>query len=156
MFTDLSVFSITTPGEDGRLCLTTYNREFTFRNAELGTFSLLKLQPHTGRKRQLRKHCHFHLGCTMVGEKLHQIDDAIKKGSEKQRELDQMSVKLMKKIAAKKHMMCETPLFLHATSVMLCHPLLHSGKPLVVKAPRPKMLDAAIEALRGSNDPSHQ
>jgi 23S rRNA-/tRNA-specific pseudouridylate synthase len=117
---------------------------------------LLKLQPHTGRKRQLRKHCHFDLGCTMVGEKLHQIDEAIKKGSEKQSELEEKSRKLRQRMATSVEMNGGTPLFLHASSVTLCHPLLHSGKPLTVRAPQPKIFQAAMEALRGSEGRASQ
>jgi 23S rRNA-/tRNA-specific pseudouridylate synthase len=109
-------------------------------SSSVGVFSLLHLIPHTGRKRQLRRQCHFELGCTIVGEQLHRIDEAttvtsqtIHANPQEQLNLKEQSIRRSLSWSANRPL----PLFLHAAQLSLHHPTLHGGRPLNVAAPEP-------------------
>lgn len=135
-------FSMVSASESGSLCHSSYRvLASTPANATV-PFSLLELLPHTGRKRQLRLHCHTQLGCTIVGEQLHMLGVANATGSgasgtsaEARRQHRDGEVR--RALGWNASTQRDLPLCLHAHQLLLRHPDLHDGQLLHVQAPLP-------------------
>lgn len=126
--------------ESGSLCHSSYR--VLASTPSTSPFSLLELLPHTGRKRQLRLHCHTQLGCTIVGEQLHMLGVTSAGGSgasataaEARRQ--QRDGEVRRALGWGASTQRDLPLCLHAHQLLLHHPALHDGQLLHVQAPLP-------------------
>lgn len=112
------------------------------------TFSLLELLPHTGRKRQLRAHCHFDLGCSMVGERLVALGLEHAASQAAQRRLQEREQALARHVGWTTTA-APLPLMLHAHQLCLQHPELRQCCLLRVSAPPSAAFATVAQRLFG-------
>lgn len=118
-------------------------------------FSLLELIPHTGRKRQLRLHCHWQLHCMIVGEQLDQIGGiaVINPSIQEQQVENRLRAALGWSNSSTATSVRPLPLCLHAHELVLRHPKLHGGSLLQVQAPLPTLFATLARNLFGWAQP---
>jgi len=124
------------PAENGSLCHSSYRVLASSRQGQLSC-TLLELQPHTGRKRQLREHCHMQLGCTIVGEQLRMLGVSERAAASSAHRRAEQDASIRSLLGWSADSTRPLPLCLHAHEILLRHPLLHGGEMLHVRAPLP-------------------
>jgi 23S rRNA-/tRNA-specific pseudouridylate synthase len=140
--------SLVSSSSEGTLCHSSYRvLASSAPSVSSSAFSLLELQPHSGRKRQLRLHCHVQLGCTILGEKLEMLGVSSSLAAA-------WKSKTAKEEDALRQALSWTPqrslpLCLHAHELRLKHPSLNSGSVLCVRAPLPQPFEQLCWHLFG-------
>jgi 23S rRNA-/tRNA-specific pseudouridylate synthase len=141
--------------ESGGLNHTSYRVLASTSPSSSAVCSLVELQPHTGRKRQLRLHCHAQLGCTIVGEQLRMLgvseraaaSSAHRRASQDDAIRQQLGWNISS--ASSGGTPRALPLCLHAHELLLRHPSLHDGSLLHVQAPLPPPFAKLCRTLFG-------